>query len=349
MRVLGIESSCDECSLSVVEDGRKVLALCTYSQLKEHREFGGVVPELASRLHVQYIASLYELLLSEIECTHEQMKDYIEAIAVTVSPGLSGSLLVGLHFAKGLALTLSKPLIGIDHIHAHFYSSQLEQEIVYPHIGVVVSGGHTLLGVVHGYNDINILGHSIDDACGEAFDKIARELDLGYPGGAHIDALAQQGAIESAQFPIYYDRDNPYNFSYSGLKTAVLHHRNKYWNTEYSQSIENIAASFQDAAIRMIIDRLYLLVKSTHIPRIVFGGGVASNSHLRILMGTMKQNVQENMGISLEVVIPPLDLCIDNAAMIAGLGFCYLQDGIISDINIGVQSRHEDYKNTSLS
>lgn len=361
MRILGIETSCDECSLSVVENGRKILGLVTYSQLEEHKQFGGVVPELASRMHVQHISCVFAQLINELSILPQNnnnvdsqnisknttiqtfsrkeytnyLKEYIDGIAVTVCPGLSGSLMVGLHFAKGLALALEKPLIGIDHILAHFYSGQLVETILYPYIGVVVSGGHTLIAIIHSFDTIEIIGTSIDDACGEAFEKIARALNLGYPGGSSIDRLARNGDIKAATFPIYSLKKNGYNFSYSGLKTAVIHHRDKYWNTDYPQTKEHISATFQHAAITMIVERVQKVVVESKIPRVSFGGGVACNSYL----------AQEIMKLDIEKVIIPLpEYCADNAAMIAGLGYQYLSREISSDLNIGVNARKYLYK-----
>ena len=371
MRILGIETSCDECSLSVVEDGNTIKGLVVYSQLKEHNEFGGIVPELASRLHIKYIDSLYDLLCEQMGLSHTQMKEYIDGIAVTVCPGLSGSLMVGLHYAKGLAISLNKPLIGIDHMQAHFYSAILEHDIAYPYMASVISGGHTLLAIVHDYDNIEVKGASIDDACGEAFEKIAREFSLGYPGGPAIDKLAQKGSAQAAQFPIYSDPKQTYNFSYSGLKTAVIHHRDKYWNSNYPQTPEHIAAAFQYAAIQMVLDRIHALSVETGMSTLALGGGVACNSYLRTRLQALlvsdtnvpntlaPQHKQQNNNIQkffthtkahdyapflTQVAIPSPKLCADNAAMIAGLGYQYLCRGLSSDLNIGVHARQSLYR-----
>lgn len=342
MRVLGIECSCDECSLAIVEDGKIIRGMKTYSQLEEHRDFGGVVPELASRVHVKHIGVLYKHLLVETHIDADQAERSIDGIACTVCPGLKGSLIVGLQFAKGLALALHKPLIGIDHILAHFYSGTMDTDISYPYIGLVVSGGHTLIGVVEDYDTVHIKGYTIDDACGEAYEKVARELDLGYPGGPSIDTLAQSGDIHAACFPVYRDTKHIYNFSYSGLKTAVIHHRAKFWNTHIPETKENIAAAFQHAAITMILDRITLLMQETGIARVCVGGGVACNSYLRNNLEQLKR-----AGTIHTLAMPRSALCVDNGAMIAGLGYEYLTRGITSDFNIDVRSRNYFYRNTT--
>lgn len=340
MRILGIESSCDECSFSVVEDGRKILGLVVYSQFQEHQSYGGVIPELASRVHIKYILKLYQMLCEEINVSPNDMKDYIDGIAVTVCPGLSGSLMVGLHFAKGLALALDKPIVGIDHILAHFYSGQLVEHIKYPYIGVVISGGHSIIALVHDYCTLEIKGASIDDACGEAFEKIAREFGLSYPGGPELDRLAQQGNADAANFPVYNVKEHGYNFSYSGLKTAVLNHRQKYWNDSYPQKAEHILAAFQKAAISMITTRVAHLIQESGVKRVCFGGGVACNSYLKKEMLTMKEN-----NMITQLAIPPPQICADNAAMIAGLGYEYFKRNETDKIeNISVSARKYLYK-----
>ncbi len=310
MLVLGIESSCDECSLALVRDGTEVLGLQTHSQIEKHEPYRGVVPELASRLHVEKILGLYELLIKESGIAAKDL----EGIAVTRCPGLRGSLLVGVQFARGLALSLGLPLVGIDHIEAHIYSPLLETNVSYPYVSVVVSGGHSVFSLVKGFSDIDVRGVTLDDACGEVFDKIARELGFAYPGGPKLDVCAEKGDRRAADFPRYSIK-NGYDVSYSGLKTAVLHHREKYWNKAYKETTENIAAAFRYAAIEMVVERALALAKESKVDCIAFGGGVAQNKYLR-------QRMQEQEQI--RVVFPRAEYCIDNAAMIAGLGFQYL-------------------------
>lgn len=348
MRVLGIESSCDECSFAIVED-TKILKMIVYSQL-EHQSYGGVVPEIASRVHIQYISVLYDTLCKKIGIPSHKMGDYIDGIAVTVCPGLSGSLMVGLNFAKGLAAVYEKPLVGIDHIQAHCYSGQLVEPIAYPYIGVVVSGGHTLIAIVHDYKTIEIKGSSIDDACGEAFEKIARALHLApsskmsddtiISGGAIIDMLAkEEGDMFAADFPVYNMKKYGYNVSYSGLKTAVLHHREKYWKKGIPDTSANIVASFQRAAIIMITDRIKQLADESGIKRVALGGGVVCNSYFRDELMALQTS-----GHITQLVIPPPSLCTDNAGMIAGLGNEYLKRGYADNADIGVSARNTLYR-----
>ena len=349
MIVLGIESSCDECSVAIVKDRKSIIALKTHSQIEKHIQHNGVVPELASRLHVQYIAYLYQKVMQEYEkkqslftknMTHRDNTDrkdlpIIEGIAVSVCPGLRGSLLVGAQFAKGLALAKDIPLIGIDHIKAHFYSACIENTVDYPYIGVVVSGGHTVIAIVHDFDTIEVKGTTLDDSCGEAFDKVARELGIPYPGGAKLDLYAEKGNEEAAYFPQYSIKTYGYDMSYSGLKTAVIHHREKYWNKAYPQSKENIAAAFRFAAIEIIIERIEALVKETGISTVAFGGGVSCNSYLRRRMKSIASVIS---------FFPSLELCMDNAAMIAGLGDEYLTCNIHSNLDITVSSRNYVFK-----
>lgn len=217
MKVLGIESSCDECAASVVEDGKVILSNIVDSQVELHRPFYGVVPEIASRKHVESITPVVKSALSEAGLGESD----IDGIAVTYRPGLIGSLLVGLSFAKGLAFSLGKPLIGVDHILAHLYAPHLENDISYPYIGLIVSGGHTLIARVASFCQFEVLGTTLDDACGEAFDKVARHYDLGFPGGAAIDSLAGQGESRAFSFPrpSLHKGDHRFDVSYSGLKT----------------------------------------------------------------------------------------------------------------------------------
>ncbi len=335
MRVLGIESSCDECAASVVEDGKIILSNVVASQVEFHRPFYGVVPEIASRKHIESITPVVTEALDEAGLSCRE----IDGIAVTYRPGLVGSLLVGLSFAKGLAFSLQKPFIGVDHILAHLYAPRLEREIDYPHLGLLVSGGHTIITRVESYNRIDILGTTIDDACGEAFDKVAKFYDLGFPGGVAIDRLAQEGNPEAFHFPwpSLHKGAHRFDVSYSGLKTAVVNQLDRFWNREFEKSKENIAASFQKTAIDILVDRVLKAIQDTGLHTVVAGGGVAANSYLRQRLSGEK---------SLEVVFPSLKLCTDNAAMIAGLGYHLLREGKKSPLDLNAEARVSGFRKT---
>jgi N6-L-threonylcarbamoyladenine synthase len=328
MKILGIETSCDECAASVVEDGRKILSNVVATQIDLHKKYNGVVPEIASRLHTEWIKSVV------IEAISKAGIDLlsIDGIAVTNRPGLIGSLLVGLSFAKGLALSLGKPFIGVDHILAHIYAPYLEHNIKYPYLGVLVSGGHTIISLVTEFNNMQVLGTTIDDACGEAFDKVAKFYDLGYPGGIAIDRLSQEGDSSAFNFPnpSLHKGDHKYDVSYSGLKTAVINQLDQFHNGKSEKSNANIAASFQRAAVEILMRRIRRALKDTGLKRVVAGGGVVANSLLR----------KELLGLlNIETIIPSMVLCTDNAAMIAGIGYQYLEKGETSAYSINAASR----------
>ncbi len=315
MIVLGIESSCDELSMSLVRDGRHILALVTSSQIEQHRPYSGVVPELAGRLHAQQLLEVYRQTLDRA-----QTGGY-DGIAVTVKPGLAGSLLMGLSFAKGLALSKKLPLVGVDHLLAHLYAPHLEHPLDYPFIGLLVSGGHTLLVAMEEPFGMRILGTTVDDAVGEAFDKVAKHLGLGYPGGPIIDRLAREGNDRAFHFPVgkLEKGRHPCDMSFSGLKTAVLHQRDQFQDPRAAApTLADIAASFQRRVIGILMDRLERAVELTGIKRIVVGGGVAANSYLR--QAASERNEWEWR-------FPPQSLCADNGAMIAALGWEYLRRG----------------------
>ena len=335
MKVLGIETSCDECSAAVVDDGRTILSNIVASQIEIHRPYYGVVPELASRKHVEWIGPVVEQSLAEAGVGMGE----IDAVAATFRPGLIGSLLVGLSYGKGLALTLDLPFVGVDHIQAHLYAPHLEQEISYPYIGLIVSGGHTLIARVETFDRFEVLGTTIDDACGEAFDKVAKFYDLGFPGGAAIDRLSVCGEPEAFRFPkpSLHKGDHRYDVSYSGLKTAAVTQIDQFWDRNYEKSNENIAASFQKAAVSMLMDRVRKLLADTGLTTLAAGGGVAANSRLR-----SECNALENV----RVVFPSMELCTDNGAMIAGIGYHYLRDGITSDLDLNVRARVPIFRKT---
>ncbi|MDC7124313.1 MAG: tRNA (adenosine(37)-N6)-threonylcarbamoyltransferase complex transferase subunit TsaD [Spirochaetales bacterium] len=334
MLVLGIESSCDECSAAVVEDGKKILSNVIATQIEIHKKYDGVVPEIASRTHTEWVKGVVESAIKESGCT----LDDIDGISVTNRPGLIGSLMVGLSYAKGLSASSGIPFVGIDHILAHLYASQLENDIEYPFLGLIVSGGHTVIGKVQDFDNVEVLGTTIDDACGEAYDKVAKHYGLGYPGGVLIDELAQKGDPAAFNFPdaSLHKGAHRYDVSYSGLKTAVINQLNQFHNEGYEINNENIAASFQKAAIGMLAKRLFKAASDTGINKVVVGGGVAANSYLRSLLKD-KNN--------LEVYFPSMLLCTDNAAMVAGLGYHYLNREEYSDLTLNAGSRVMQFKN----
>lgn len=333
MIVLGIESSCDECAIAIVENGKRILSNVIATQIELHKPYNGVVPEIASRLHTEWIGSVFRQALDEAGTPLAM----IDGIAVTNRPGLVGSLLVGLSFAKGLAYALKKPFVGIDHIRAHLYAPHLEHDIPYPYLGVLVSGGHTVISRVNGFDDIDVLGTTIDDAIGEAFDKVAKYYGLGYPGGVVIDQLSKSGNQHAFNFPgpSLHKGDHVYDVSYSGLKTAAINQLDKFWDGVSEKSPENIAASFQRQAVNIIMKRIKRALQDTGLKRIVAGGGVAANSLLRDRLLSLPET---------EVFFPSLELCTDNGAMIAGIGYQYLKRGQFSQLNTNASPRVTVFK-----
>jgi N6-L-threonylcarbamoyladenine synthase len=334
MIVLGIETSCDECSLALVEDGKRILSNEIATQIELHMPWYGVVPEIASRLHVQWIDGVREKALSAAGLT---LND-VDALAVTAMPGLMGSLMVGLSYTKGLAWSLKKPFIGINHVEAHLYAPHLEYDISYPYLGVIVSGGHTMICRVENFNEITVMGTTVDDACGEAFDKVAKFYDLGYPGGVAIDKLAQKGDPKAFNFPIanLHKGGHEYDVSYSGLKTAVVNQLEQFRREGAEATHENIAASFQKRAIDMLMKKIKLAVKNTGLTQVVAGGGVSANSLFRKELTCME---------GVDTYFPSLKLCGDNGAMIAGLGYHYLKQGQESTLQETTFSKIREYRN----
>ncbi len=328
MIVLGVESSCDECAAAVVEDGRRILSNVVATQEELHRPYYGVVPEIASRRHIETIQPVVAKALEEAGLGLAG----VDALAVTSRPGLIGSLLVGLSFVKGLTLALDKPMVGVDHVLAHLYAPHLEAEIGYPYLGLLVSGGHTLIARVESFDRIQVLGTTIDDACGEAFDKVAKSYDLGFPGGVAIDRLAQRGDAAAFHFPwpSLHKGDHPFDVSYSGLKTAVVNQLEQFRDPRYPKTPENIAASFQKAAVDIVVDRLLKAARHTSLTTVVAGGGVAANSYLRRRLAAER---------GLRVIFPSLKLCTDNAAMVAGLGYRLLAAGRRDELSLNAEAR----------
>jgi N6-L-threonylcarbamoyladenine synthase len=317
MNILGIETSCDETAAAVVADGVKVLSHAVATSLKEHQRFGGIIPEIASRCQIE---SIYGVVSESLARAKMTLKD-IDAVAVTRAPGLIGSLLVGLMFARGLSRAAQKPLIEIDHIKAHLYANYLQLPKQgracpfkrLPAIGLVVSGGHSSLFYVKNFKNFKWLGATRDDAAGEAFDKVARILGLGYPGGPVIDRLASRGINQEIKFP-QAPMDNSYDFSFSGTKTAVLYYTQKN-KQKKDYSIAKVAYAFQDSVIRVLADKSLKACRKFGVNTLLIGGGVAANSALRAVL----QEQAPQRGI--DVFFPPMSLCLDNAAMIAGLAF----------------------------
>jgi N6-L-threonylcarbamoyladenine synthase len=328
MIVLGVESSCDECAAAVVEDGRRILSNVVATQEELHRPYYGVVPEIASRRHIETIQPVVTKALQDAGLAIGE----VDGLAVTCRPGLIGSLLVGLSFVKGLALAMDRPFVGVDHVLAHLYAPHLEEEIGYPYLGLLVSGGHTLIARVEGFDRIQVLGTTIDDACGEAFDKVAKHYDLGFPGGVAIDRLAQRGDARAFRFPwpSLHKGDHPFDVSYSGLKTAVVNQLEQFRDPRYPGTPENIAASFQKTAVDILVDRLLKAARRTGLTTVVAGGGVAANSYLR-------RRLAEERG--LRVIFPSLKLCTDNAAMVAGLGCRLLAAGRRDELSLNAEAR----------
>ena len=331
MLVLGIETSCDETALALVAQGDKVIADVVSSSLKRHKEFGGIVPEIANRHHLEYIIEGLEKIKKK-SCL--KLKD-LDLIAVTYGPGLVGSLLVGLSCAKALSLSLGVDLVGVNHLKAHLYSAIMNKKINFPFIGLIVSGGHTILAKVENFLQFTLLGQTKDDAVGEAFDKVAKILDLGYPGGPIIDKLSKNILKEDhVEFKRPFLERNSFDFSFSGIKTAVLYYvrgmssRKKITLKDKAR----IAAGFQEAVVDVLVEKSIYACEKRDIRTLVVGGGVSANSRLREKL-TYRAGKK-----AIEVVFPPPKLCVDNAVMVAGFGYQLYRLGQKSDLSLGAQS-----------
>lgn len=322
IRILAIETSCDETSAAVIEDGRQVLSNVIYSQIDIHRKYGGVVPEIASRNHILKIDHVVSTALAEAETD----LGGISAVAVTFGPGLVGALLVGLNFGKALAYARNLPLVGVHHVAGHIASNYLENpDFAPPFVALVVSGGHTLLVHVKDYDNFTVLGKSLDDAAGEAYDKVARCLGLSYPGGVEIDRLAKKGNAAAISFPRARLGANSLDFSFSGLKSAVLNHLNSAKMAGRNVNFADVAASFQEAVVDVLAEKAIEACYRSDVKQLAAAGGVACNSRLREVLEA--RCAQE--GIALNVPAPVF--CTDNAAMIGAAAYWRYKAGLFSD------------------
>jgi len=325
--ILGIESSCDETSASIVKNGREEIATVISSQIDIHKTFGGVVPEIASRNHVKNITIVLEECLTKANMT----MDEIDAIAITYGPGLIGSLLIGLEAAKTLSFVYNKPLIPVHHIAGHIYANSLVKEMKFPLLALVVSGGHTEIIEMKEHYRFNKLGGTLDDAIGECYDKVARVIGLEYPGGPKIDQLAAIGN-KTYKLPIPL-KDDSYNFSFSGLKSAVINlsHNEKQKGNEINK--EDLAASFQSVAIESILIKIKKAVQEKNIKNVIVAGGVAANKGLRNEMEKLSKE------LNFDLTIPSLKYCTDNATMIAAAGYYAYLDNRKADLSLNSKSQ----------
>jgi N6-L-threonylcarbamoyladenine synthase len=314
MKILAIESSCDETSVAIVEDGKKVLSNVVFTQIDIHTKFGGVVPEIASRHHIEKITYVIEEAIKESGLTFDE----IDKIAVTAKPGLVGSLMVGINAAKTLGLCYNKEVIMVDHIHGHLYANYLESDFSFPVLALVVSGGHTELVLMKDHMDFEIIGETLDDAVGESYDKVARVVKVGYPGGPIIDKMA---AIGNPTYPLPHVKlgKDSYDFSFSGLKSAVINLCNKLNMKNEELNANDLAASFQDAVVDVLREKTMRAAKEFGAKQIIVAGGVAANKGLR---KALEEAVEKEDNLIL--TFPSFKYCTDNAAMIGVAG--YFQD-----------------------
>ncbi len=304
--ILGIETSCDETAVAIVKNGREILSNAVASQIDIHQVFGGVVPEVASRKHVEQITIILETAMEQAKVTWGD----IDAIAVTEGPGLVGALLIGVTAAKALAFTKNKPLIAVNHIAGHIFANRIEQEFEFPLLALVVSGGHTELIVMQDDDHYELIGETLDDAAGEAYDKVARMIELPYPGGPHIDQLAQKGKA-TIDFPRAWLEEGSFHFSFSGLKSAVNNYVHNSRQRGEKVDISTVAASFQASVIEVLTEKTYEAAKRYQVKQLIVAGGVAANKGLRVSLNKRFELT------NIPVFIPPIELCTDNAAMIA--------------------------------
>ncbi|MCK9444136.1 MAG: tRNA (adenosine(37)-N6)-threonylcarbamoyltransferase complex transferase subunit TsaD [Tissierellaceae bacterium] len=327
MLTLAIETSCDETSVAVLRDGREVLSNIISSQIEIHRKFGGVVPEVASRKHIE---SINQIVQESLDAANVKFDD-IDLIGVTQGPGLVGALLIGISTAKAIAYGLELPIVGVNHIEGHVCANYIEHKgLEPPFTGLIVAGCHTYLVQVKGYTEYEIIGRTRDDAAGEAFDKVARALGLPYPGGPVIDKLSQKGDKEAIAFPRVMLEPKSYDFSFSGLKTAVLNYLNQAKQKGDEIIIEDVAASFQQAVLDVLVEKSFRLAKESKMDKIVLAGGVAANQGLR--------NMMEQRGLEegIKIFYPSKILCTDNAAMIGSAAYYNYRAGKVDDLYLNV-------------
>lgn len=310
MKILGIETSCDETSIGIVEDGKIILSNIISSQIDIHKEFGGVVPEIASRHHIKNVTAVMHDALSQADLTLHD----IDYLSVTYAPGLIGALLVGVSFAKGMSFGRDIPLIPVHHLKGHIYSNFIENDIKLPAIVLIVSGGHTNLVYMDENHQFETLGSTMDDAVGEAYDKVARVIGLGYPGGPEIDKLYSSGNPDAIKFPIPV-LEGKYDFSFSGVKTFIINYINKAKMKQEEINIVDVAASFQKTVVKILVDKTILAAKDKGVDTILIAGGVAANSLLREELKKAGEKIGKN------VYYPSMKLCTDNGAMIAAAAY----------------------------
>lgn len=319
--VLGIETSCDETAASVVKNGTEIITNVVASQIESHKRFGGVVPEIASRHHVEQITIVIEEALQQANLQPSELS----AVAVTEGPGLVGALLVGINAAKAFAFAHSLPLVGVHHIAGHIYANRLEQEMEFPLLSLVISGGHTELILMKEHGDFTVIGETRDDAAGEAYDKVARTLNLPYPGGPHIDRLAHQ-SIEAVDFPRVWLEEGSYDFSFSGLKSSVLNYMHNLKQRGEAPVPEAVAAGFQNSVVEVVTAKTLRAAREFGVKQVIAAGGVAANKGLRT---SLTKTFEEEQ---IPFFIPPLPLCTDNAAMIAAAGTVMYEKGLTGDM-----------------
>ncbi len=325
MNILAVESSCDETAVAIVRDGREVLCDCIASQVELHKIYGGVVPEIASRKHIEAIYALADQALAEAKLTRQD----IDGVAVTYAPGLIGAVLVGVNFAKAAAMALGKPLIPVHHIRGHIAANYIAYpDLKPPFLCLVVSGGHTMIIQVDDYTDMHILGTTLDDAAGECFDKVGRVLGMPYPGGAALDKLAQQGDDSKYSLPRSRPGTNPYDMSFSGLKTAALNLIHHAQQVGEELDIPSLCASFTGAVSDTLVPRVVQALKETGLKKVAVAGGVAANSRIR------KDILTAAQALNVEVYMPPLSLCGDNGAMIGAQGYYEFLAGNVADMRL---------------
>lgn len=313
MLVLGVESSCDETSVAIVKDGKEVLSCVINSQIKIHEKFGGVVPEIASRNHVYQVSMVFEQAFSEANVKPED----IDLVAVTKGPGLIGSLLVGVIAAKTFAMMYNKPIIGIHHLAGHIYANAIEHDMKFPCVALLVSGGNTELIYMKDHFDFEIVGETLDDAVGEAYDKVARVVGLKYPGGPQVDKLAHLGK-DTYNLPRVYLEDGSYNFSFSGLKSAVINLKHNADQRGETIDINNLCASFQDSVSEVLVRKTFKLAEEMNVKNIIVAGGVSANKGL-------KERFMAENNDRFEIAIPSIKYCTDNAAMIGVAGYYHFK------------------------